>query len=245
MTQSAYANATINNMLGWLKGFATWVLRLFNLAGRGNFSPLAWLSENWLQLLVILLIAGFVTDLVVWLIRWRPYWVWFRKKRILIEDENFFASEEQEDDDDPDDLFDRELFGDSEPEEEEERPRRRPRSRESEGTDEFVVASTIVHRAGPRVRDTAAHNEDRDKHYRRPSTIVTREVQPSTPAAQAEARDSAERDDIFGTAFDNRAPAVQWDEDDVFNVSDLPISEQPEDFEPKSSRKRGKSASDR
>ena len=231
MTQSAYANTTINNMLGWLKGFATWVLRLFNLAGRGGISPLSWLAENWLQLLIFLLIAGVVIDLVVWLIRWRPYWVWFRKKRILIEDENFFASEETDEREDPDDLFDRELFG----EDAEDAPRRRRPSRRDDGADEFVVASTVVHRTGSRTHD------DYDQRYRRPSTIVERDERVARDSAAAQQEDGAAQDDIFGTSFDGHSSVVQWAEDDVFIVSDLPISEQPEDFEPRkhASRKRG------
>ena len=42
-------------------------------------------GRHWLSMLLTLLIAGVVIDLLVWLIRWRPYWVWFRKKRIVIE----------------------------------------------------------------------------------------------------------------------------------------------------------------
>ncbi len=81
-------------MLSWLKGFASWVLRLFDLAGSGGISPLAWLSDHWLQLLIFLLVVGVAADIIVWLIRWRPYWVWFRKKRVVVDDEDFFAAEE-------------------------------------------------------------------------------------------------------------------------------------------------------
>ena len=90
MTQTGYANAIINTMLGWLKGLANWVLKLFNLAGGG--SPLEWLSRNWLKLLILFMIIGVVTDRVVWLIRWRPYWAWFKKKRI-VNDERMLAGE--------------------------------------------------------------------------------------------------------------------------------------------------------
>lgn len=94
MTSNSFADSVVNGMLSWLKGFASWVLRLFNLAGSGGISPLAWLSDNWLQLLIFLLVIGVATDIIVWLIRWRPYWVWFRKKRIVVDDEDFFADEE-------------------------------------------------------------------------------------------------------------------------------------------------------
>ena len=91
MTQTGYSNAVVNAMLGWLKGLATWVLRLFNLSGGG--SPLKFLADNWLKLLIICLIIGVVMDRLVWILRWRPHWVWFHKKRVIINDKNFFADE--------------------------------------------------------------------------------------------------------------------------------------------------------
>lgn len=98
MTQTGYANAVVNIMLGWLKGLANWVLKLFNLAGSGG-NPLMWLSENWLKLLIVLLVAGVVLDWLVWMIRWRPYWVWFKKKRIIVNDERFLEGEDIDTDD--------------------------------------------------------------------------------------------------------------------------------------------------
>ncbi len=97
MTQTGYANAVVNIMLGWLKGLANWVLKLFNLAGSGG-NPLLWLSENWLKLLIVLLVAGVVLDWLVWMIRWRPYWVWFKRKRIIVNDESFLKGEEYDPD---------------------------------------------------------------------------------------------------------------------------------------------------
>lgn len=106
MTQTSVSNAIVNVMLGWLKGIANWVLKLFNLAGSGG-SPLGWLSANWLQLLVILLILGITIDRLVWLVRWRPYWVWFRKERVIINDERFISENDFKKDDitSIDDLF--------------------------------------------------------------------------------------------------------------------------------------------
>lgn len=96
MTQTGYSNAIVNAMLGWLKGLASWVLKLFNLSG--GFSPLKFLADNWLRLLVLFLIVGVTLDVLVWLIRWRPHWVWFKKKRVVINDRNFFANERYIDD---------------------------------------------------------------------------------------------------------------------------------------------------
>ena len=89
MTQSGYTSAIVDAMLSWLKGVASWFLKLFNLSG--GFSPLKFLADNWKQLLIIFLIVGVVVDLLVWLVRWRPHWIWFRKKRVIINDKNFFS----------------------------------------------------------------------------------------------------------------------------------------------------------
>ena len=89
MTQSGYTSAIVDAMLSWLKGVASWFLKLFNLSG--GFSPLKFLANNWKQLLIIFLIVGVVVDLLVWLVRWRPHWIWFRKKRVIINDKNFFS----------------------------------------------------------------------------------------------------------------------------------------------------------
>ena len=47
MAANSFADTVVNGMLSWLKGFASWVLRLFDLAGSGGVSPLEWLSEHW------------------------------------------------------------------------------------------------------------------------------------------------------------------------------------------------------
>ena len=160
MTQTGYSNVIVNVLLGWLKGLANWVLKLFNLAGSGG-SSLLWLSQNWLKLLILLMIVGVAMDWLVWMIRWRPYWVWFRKKRIIVNDERFLSEEELSGDDRDDPLEQR-----------------------------YVVPSTVVKRREnqsaaqrPRVRRTA-QNVSR----RRPSTMVPRKTA-QRPAKNAELAD--------------------------------------------------------
>lgn len=168
------STAVMNVMFGWLKGVANWILGLFNLAGSGGFSPLAWLSENWLQLLIVLLVAGVVIDVIVWLLRWRPHWVWFNKKRIVINDDNFFAGEDLVDSG----LYDPTLFADEASPQRASPPPRRPRSR---------------------------------------TMAASRRPQP-----QRRRRDmGAAGDDIFDVS---RASSMSGGEDEVFNVSDLPVS---------------------
>lgn len=84
------ADNLANVLLGWLKVVANWVLKLFNLAQQDGTSPLVTLARLWLPILAVILIAGTVTDLVIWLIRWRPYWIWTHKKRVIINDSHFF-----------------------------------------------------------------------------------------------------------------------------------------------------------
>lgn len=124
MTQSGITGAIVNNLLGWLKGVASWVLRLFNLVG--GASPLQFLANNWLKLLIIMLIIGVGVDLLIWIVRWRPHWVWLHKKRVVINDKNFFAHEDD---------FDVE---------EERRGKGRGKSRRVWEDQEFVIPSTTV-----------------------------------------------------------------------------------------------------
>ena len=109
MTITAYSSAIVDTMLGWLKGFAIWVLRLFNLAGSVGTSPLLWLAHNWLFLLIVLMAIGVGADILVWLVRWRPHWVWFGKERVIVNDESFFNDSDIRDQLDlvPDDLLEK------------------------------------------------------------------------------------------------------------------------------------------
>lgn len=147
MTQTGYSNAIVNALLGWLKGLANWVLKLFNLAGSGG-SPLLWLSQNWLKLLVFLMLLGLAMDWLIWMIRWRPYWIWFHKKRIIVNDERFLAEKELKE---------------------------AERTDEEDPLDQrYVVPSTVVKR---RPKPSAQHRRPEGTanpaaHRRRPSTTI-------------------------------------------------------------------------
>lgn len=211
MTISGYSNAIVDSMLGWLKGLANWVLRLFNLAGSVSASPLLWLSHNWLKLLIFFLVLGVVLDSLVWLIRWRPYWVWFRKERVIVNDDRFFLNAD----------IDRagDLEGDLESNWDEH---------------DYVVASTVVKRQ----RAARARAQQPSKGERRTSqtprrrsegTKVQRRVQrgqdgPSHREAPSRRRDDpgARPENIFATELKKRDVSDVY-EDEVFNVSNLPV----------------------
>ena len=213
MTMSNYSNAVVDIMLGWLKGFANWVLRLFNLAGSVSGSPLLWLSRNWLKLLIFFLVLGVVLDRLVWLIRWRPYWVWFRKERIIVNDNKLFASADL----DPDAEWNEDLL---------ER--------------DYVVASTVVKRRdGQKPKGAVVHAGKRPVRKRTsPSSRAVRKKaeRPATKAHAARpvaASTKVKRHvdqkppvkDIFGSKL-KRTEVTDSYEDEVFNVSNLPVSDE-------------------
>ena len=212
MTQTGYANAIVNAMLGWLKGLASWVLRLFNLSG--GFSPLKFLADNWLKLLIVLLVVGVVMDLLVWLIRWRPHWVWFRKKRVIINDKNFFAGEKYVD-------------ADGEPvSRRRSAPAARPR-RNWEDSD-FVVRTAASRRRESQARQMRgkAGDERRVRHVK---------------SMQLGRQEEAENRDVFQDDLFNVNAKQKFSdkyEDEVFNVSNLPRPEKGQRQEARGSGER-------
>lgn len=201
MTQSGYSSALVNVMLGWLKALANWVLKLFNLSG-GGLSPLMWLSKHWMQLLVFCLAAGVAMDFIVWMLRWRPYWVWFRRQRIVVNDERMLSERSYEK---------RDARGDYEK--------------------RYVVPSTIVkrrpapaHRPKPAARPQTATSRQRPGTvtpgaHSRPTakTSVTRRPQPRMDVFTDEMFEVGQTQNGFQDVY----------EDEVFDVSNLPKPVQP------------------
>ena len=72
-------------MLSWMRWLTSW---FWNIANSGGTSDgfLGWFSDNWKSLAVFLIIAGFIVDWIIWMIRWRPYWIWTRKRQIIYEE---------------------------------------------------------------------------------------------------------------------------------------------------------------
>lgn len=229
MTISGYSSAIVDAMLGWLKGLANWVLRLFNLAGSVGGSPLLWLSENWLKLLVFLIILGLGLDLLVWLIRWRPYWVWFRKERVIINDDRFFADADLDSDDD--EWEDGVLAGNWDEHNYVVRSDQVRRQNAGAGH-----RRTVVNTRHSRPAQSNLKKAPRPASGSRPSpasrsaqTVVKRSAQ-RRPVAQ---RPVKKRDDVFDDhLFDvdtNKPNAFDFYEDEVFNVANLPISDEFQD----------------
>lgn len=202
MTLTAYSTAIVNGMLGWLKGLANWVLRLFNLAGSGGTSPLLWLSTHWFGLLIALLIVGVAGDMLVWLFRWRPHWVWFRRERVIVDDERFFSDADIREQLEAEDLH----------------PRRDWYERD------YVVSSTLARRAKPSYRRPPKNRNVRRRHLNDRVQPGPRRRKPDA-AAQPTADTAAApvEQDMFGQNV-QRPGVTDVYEDEVFNVSSLPTA---------------------
>lgn len=224
MTISAYSSAIVDAMLGWLKSFANWVLLLFNLAGSSGTSPLLWLSQNWLRLFIVLAVIGVAGDLLVWFVRWRPHWVWFRRERVIVDDEHFFND-----------------YGDAAELDPEEGATLRKNWQERD----YVVASTVVARRGSDSKKRSAsrriseHGRPEDGEGRARASFQRGERRRPImhEAAQAPtAFDLHQNDDPAHSGADmtqgffdengSHPGVTDYYEDEVFNVNSLPKAEE-------------------
>ena len=76
------ANSLFRLMLGWLQGIVAAVWSGFTTEEGGSF--FAWIGDHWILIAVILCIIGLVSDLCVYLLRWKP----FRKQKGVSEQEH-------------------------------------------------------------------------------------------------------------------------------------------------------------
>ena len=84
MTQNSFAANALETLLSWFESLVNGVWTL--LSGADSASLLSWVSRNWIPLLVFFLIVGVLMDVFIYLLRWRPFWYWFRKKRMVVDD---------------------------------------------------------------------------------------------------------------------------------------------------------------
>lgn len=76
---NGFANAILTIMLGWLRSLlaAAWTL----LGSESGGAFMTFLRGNWKLLFLILCVGGFVVDRVIYLLRWRPYYVWQARRQ--------------------------------------------------------------------------------------------------------------------------------------------------------------------
>ena len=72
-------------MLSWMRWLTGWFWSIANSGATGG-GFLRWFADHWVSLAVFLIIAGVIIDWLIWMIRWRPYWLWLRKRQIIYEE---------------------------------------------------------------------------------------------------------------------------------------------------------------
>ena len=70
----SFANTLFRGMLGWLQGIVSAVWSAFTSEKGGSF--FTWIGKYWILIAGLLCIIGLVSDLGVYIVRWKPYKVW-------------------------------------------------------------------------------------------------------------------------------------------------------------------------
>ncbi|MCI6376181.1 MAG: hypothetical protein MR842_00235 [Clostridiales bacterium] len=74
---NGFANTLLTLLLSWLRALINNIWRVLSSEDGGAFYQ--FLSKNWKVLVLLLCIGGFVIDRVIYLFRWRPYYVWMSR----------------------------------------------------------------------------------------------------------------------------------------------------------------------
>lgn len=85
MGQNQFSESVVEVMLSWMRWLTGWFWNIAN-SGETGGGFLRWFSDHWVGLAVFLIVAGVIVDWLIWMIRWRPYWLWLRKRQIIYED---------------------------------------------------------------------------------------------------------------------------------------------------------------
>lgn len=84
MDNGVFAQGLIEVLFSWMKLIALSVWNFFQADMAGGF--LTWFADNWARIALWLIVIGLIVDWLVWMIRWRPYWLWLRKRQIVYEE---------------------------------------------------------------------------------------------------------------------------------------------------------------
>ena len=84
MANSEFTQSLVEILLSWMQLLTSWVWNFFQADKAGGF--LNWFANNWMHIALVLIIVGLIVDWLIWMIRWRPYWLWLRKRQIIYEE---------------------------------------------------------------------------------------------------------------------------------------------------------------
>ncbi len=71
---NAFANTLFNMLLGWTRTFIYGVWSA--LTNEDTYQAAKWLGKNWFWVAAVLVLLGVAIDFAVWMVRWRPYYLW-------------------------------------------------------------------------------------------------------------------------------------------------------------------------
>lgn len=74
---SGFANAILTLLLSWMRVLVNDLWTLFS--SEDGSALYRFLAANWKVVVAVLCVGGFVVDRIIYLIRWRPYYVWSTK----------------------------------------------------------------------------------------------------------------------------------------------------------------------
>lgn len=86
MGQNQFSESLVEMMLSWMRWLTSWFWNIVNSGGVDGGGFLQWFSDSWLSLAIFLIIVGAIVDWIIWMIRWRPHWLWLRKRQIIYEE---------------------------------------------------------------------------------------------------------------------------------------------------------------
>lgn len=74
---NGFANSILSILLSWIRALVANIWVIINSEDGGTVYR--FFAANWLRLLVFLLVFGYIADRIIYLIRWRPYYVWLSR----------------------------------------------------------------------------------------------------------------------------------------------------------------------
>ena len=75
----AFADTLFSVLLSWVQSAVGSIVTL--VQSGGDRGLLAFLGNNWLFIVLVLVAGGLVVDWLIWLLRWQPYHVWATRAR--------------------------------------------------------------------------------------------------------------------------------------------------------------------
>ena len=86
---NGFANSLLTLLLGWMRVLFS---ALLTLPQRGS-AFLAWLGRHWIPLVLVIVLAALFVDALIYILRWRPQYVWSTRLQRLFHRKEFLRDE--------------------------------------------------------------------------------------------------------------------------------------------------------